>query len=155
MKVEKACTADIDTLVKLRVAYLTEDNGAIDAHDEETVRRDLPGYYQAHLGKDLHVYVIRESQSIVSCAFLLVVEKPLSPAFLTGRTGLVLNVYTQPEYRRRGYAKRLMEAMLEDARELNLSVVELQATDDGYTLYLSVGFEDDASKYHRMKWFNR
>jgi hypothetical protein len=48
-----------------------------------------------------------------------------------------------------------MEALLTDARELGLSVVELQATDDGYPLYLSIGFSDDVSKYHRMKWFNR
>ena len=48
-----------------------------------------------------------------------------------------------------------MEALLADACELGLSVVELQATDDGYPLYLSVGFLDDESKYHRMKWFNR
>ena len=45
--------------------------------------------------------------------------------------------------------------MLTDADKLGLSVVELQATDDGYPLYLSVGFKDDESKYHRMKWFGR
>lgn len=155
MHVERASTADIDELVGLRVAYLTEDNGALDESDEQAIRSGLPGYYGAHLGNDLHAYVIREERRIVSCAFLIVVEKPMSPAFISGRTGIVLNVYTRPDCRRRGYAKQVMEALLTGARELGLSVVELQATDDGYPLYLSVGFADDESKYHRMKWFNR
>ena len=32
---------------------------------------------------------------------------------------------------------------------------ELKATEDGYPLYRSVGFEDDGSKYHIMRWKNR
>lgn len=155
MDVERASVADTDELVELRVAYLTEDNGALDEGDEAAIRAGLPGYYEAHLSRDLHAYVVRDGGRIVSCAFLIVVEKPMSPAFMSGRTGIVLNVYTRPDCRRRGYARRVMEALLTDARELGLSVVELQATDDGYPLYLSVGFADDTSKYHRMKWFNR
>ncbi len=37
---------------------------------------------------------------------LLIVEKPMSPSFITGKTGTVLNVYTKPEYRNKGYAKK-------------------------------------------------
>ena len=47
----------------------------------------------------------------------LMVEKPLSPMFITGRTGTVLNVYTKPAYRHRGYAKKIMEKLLLDAVE--------------------------------------
>ena len=155
MYVERANAADTEELVELRVAYLTEDNGTLDEDDEVAIRAGLPGYFSAHLGQDLHAYVAREGGRIASCAVLIVVEKPMSPAFLSGRTGIVLNVYTRPECRRKGYAGQVMEALLADARELDLSVVELQATDDGYPLYLSVGFSDDKSKYHRMKWFNR
>ena len=155
MEVERASASDTSELVELRVAYLTEDNGVLDKGDEAAIRDGLPGYYETHLGHDLHAYVMKEGGRIASCAFLVVVEKPMSPAFINGRTGIVLNVYTQPDCRRRGYARRVMEALLADACELGLSVVELQATDDGYPLYLSVGFLDDESKYHRMKWFNR
>lgn len=155
MGVERANIADADELVELRVAYLTEDNGVLDEGDEVAIRDGLPGYFGAHLGHDLHAYVVREGGRIASCAFLIVVEKPMSPAFINGRTGIVLNVYTRPDCRRRGYAKRVMQALLTDAEALDLSVVELQATDDGYPLYLSVGFSDDESKYHRMKWFGR
>ena len=155
MTVEKARTKDIEALVKMRLSYLIEDNGSLDAQDLEAIKRELPGYFQAHLGKDLFVYVIRDGQTIVSCAFLLTVEKPMNPAFINGKTGMVLNVYTCPSYRRKGCAKKIMKVLLFEAKKMEISVIELKATKDGYSLYRSIGFVDDGSKYHRMKWKNQ
>ena len=86
MEVEKARTGDIEALVKLRLSYLLEDNGSLDAQDLAAIKRELPGYFQAHLDKDLFVYVIRDGQNIVSCAFFLVAEKPMSPTCLCRRS---------------------------------------------------------------------
>ena len=155
MNVERAGVDDIDALVKLRLDYLCEDQGSLSEDDRTVIRRDLPGYFQAHLDKDLFVYVIREDHVIVSCAFLLIIEKPMSPSFINGKTGIVLNVYTCPSARRKGYAGAVMRTMISDAKEKDLSVIELKSTEDGYRLYRSVGFTDDRSKYHMMKWKNR
>ena len=152
MKFEKATTKDIEQLTELRVAYIQEDLGNVDEEDLEAMRRALPEYYSKHLNNDLHVYTARnDDRGIVACAFLLIVEKPASPAFITGKTGTVLNVYTKPKCRHKGYAKRLMEMMLEDAAKEKVSVIELKSTDEGYRLYQSVGFEDVVSKYHVMR----
>ena len=146
---EKATIKDINGLTDLRLAYLQEDLGVIT--DKELIQESLPGYYEKHLNKDLMVYVARDDEDIVACAFLLIVEKPMSPSFITGKTGTVLNVYTKPEYRNKGYAKKLMTMMLEDATAQDVSVIELKSTEDGYLLYKSVGFEDVVVKYHNMK----
>ncbi|MBP3325069.1 MAG: GNAT family N-acetyltransferase [Coprococcus sp.] len=151
MTFEKATIQDISTLTDLRIAYLQEDLGDITDADLELIKTSLPFYYEKHLNKDLMVYVARNEDDIVSCAFLLIVEKPMSPSFITGKTGTVLNVYTKPEYRGRGYSKRLMTMMLEDAKAQDVSVIELKSTDEGYSLYKSVGFEDARAKYHNMK----
>ena len=97
-------------------------------------------------------YVARIDNEIVSCVLLLIVEKPMSPVFITGKTGTVLNVYTKPEYRKKGYAKKLMNMLLDDAAIMDLCSVELKATKAGYPLYKSIGFEDAMSKYHQMKY---
>lgn len=149
MKFEKATIKDINGLTDLRLAYLQEDLGVIT--NKELIQESLPGYYEKHLNKDLMVYVARDEEDIVSCAFLLIVEKPMSPSFITGKTGTALNVYTKPEYRNKGYAKKLMTMMLEDATAQDVSVIELKSTEDGYLLYKSVGFEDVVVKYHNMK----
>lgn len=44
-----------------------------------------------------------------------------------------------------------MTMMLEDATAQDVSVIELKSTEDGYSLYKSVGFEDVVVKYHNMK----
>ena len=146
---EKATIKDINGLTDLRLAYLQEDLGVIT--DKELIQESLPGYYEKHLNKDLMVYVARDDEDIIACAFLLIVEKPMSPSFITGKTGTALNVYTKPEYRNKGYAKKLMTMMLEDATAQDVSVIELKSTEDGYLLYKSVGFEDVVVKYHNMK----
>ena len=149
MKFEKATIKDINMLTDLRLVYLQEDLGVIT--DKQLIQESLPGYYEKHLNKDLMVYIARDDEDIVACAFLLIVEKPMSPSFITGKTGTVLNVYTKPEYRNKGYAKKLMTMMLEDATAQDVSIIELKATEDGYSLYKSVGFEDVVAKYHNMK----
>lgn len=152
IRVEKASEYEIEELVKLRIAYLQEDFENIAEQDLQCMKETLPQYFKNHLNRDLVVFVAKENEEIVSCAFLLIVEKPMSPAFLTGKTGTVLNVYTKPEHRKRGYARKLMNALLSEAKERDLSVVELKATEDGYHLYRSVGFEDVVSKYHTMRF---
>lgn len=152
MIIDKASEKEIDELVKLRLAYLQEDLGAILEQDMQYLQEALPQYFRNHLNRDLLIYVVREAEEIVTCAFLLIIEKPMSPMFITGKTGTVLNVYTRPEYRKKGYAKQLMNVLLKDAKINELSVVELKATEDGYHLYQSVGFEDVVSKYHNMRY---
>ncbi len=151
MIIDKALDKDIEELVRLRLAYLQEDLGEISEPDLQSLKEALPQYFRKHLNQDLFVYIAREEEEIFACAFLLVVEKPMSPMFMTGKTGTVLNVYTKPEHRKKGYARQLMNALLEDAKANELSVVELKATEDGYHLYQSVGFEDVVAKYHNMR----
>lgn len=155
MTVENAKMEDIALLTELRIAYLREDYGELREDEINKIRRDLPGYFKKNLNQNIFCYLIREKEEIAACAFLLIVEKPMSPAFITGRTGTVLNVYTSPKYRHRGYAKKIMNKLLSDAAEKNLSVVELKSTEDGYHLYKSVGFTDEVFKYHSMKWYNQ
>ncbi|MCH5347834.1 MAG: GNAT family N-acetyltransferase [Oscillospiraceae bacterium] len=151
---EKAAIGDISELVTLRIAYLEEDGGTMDNGALVSIKTNLPDYFVKHLNNDITAYVARNEQEIVACALLLVIEKPMSPAFITGKTGTVLNVYTKPNYRHNGYARCLMKMLLSDAVDKNLSLIELKATEDGYSLYKSLGFKDDVSDYHLMKWHN-
>ncbi|NLM62500.1 MAG: GNAT family N-acetyltransferase [Clostridiales bacterium] len=51
------------------------------------------------------------------------------------------NVYTNPEYRRRGIATQVMTALLQEAEKLNVAVIDLLSTDDGKSLYEKLGFK--------------
>lgn len=148
---ERADINDLDSLVELRIYYLIEDYEEISELQINQISEKLPDYYLRHLNKDFFAYVCREENKIVSCCFLYVTEKPSNPAFINGKTGTVLNVYTKPEYRKKGIAGKLIRLLISDAEKMGLDFVELKATDAGYNLYKSIGFEDVISKYHNMK----
>ena len=54
-----------------------------------------------------------------------------------------------------GIAGKLMKLLLSESEKMGLDFVELKATDAGYSLYRSLGFEDAVSKYHNMKYIIR
>ncbi|MDO4537571.1 MAG: GNAT family N-acetyltransferase [Coriobacteriales bacterium] len=151
----QATLADTDELVQLRLAYLEADFGELTADQKEQLPLEIRPYLARHMGSDLLVFVARGDKSegapIVSCAWLLLVEKPPSPRFPHGKTGVLFNVYTAPSSRRQGIASRVMRELIEQARELKLDVLELHATDEGYPLYLSLGFVDDSSTHDPMR----
>lgn len=53
----------------------------------------------------------------------------------------VLNVYTEPEHRRSGVARAIMEAIIDWSRDRRLARVTLHASKDGRSLYEAFGFE--------------
>ena len=55
--------------------------------------------------------------------------------------GNIVNVYTRPESRRMGLARRLMETALAWCRANDISTVILHASNDGWPLYESLGFQ--------------
>ena len=56
------------------------------------------------------------------------------------RRGYVSSVYTHPEYRRMGLARRLMEMLLAQAHDLSISTLLLNTSRMGRALYESMGF---------------
>lgn len=151
MEVRIATKADIASLVALRLEYLRADYSVLPKEVEQVLRAQLPLYFSRHLGKDCHVYLAEEHQSAVSCAFLIVLEKPANPTFPTGKVGTVMNVYTRPVYRRRGFACALLEQLISDARKMDLSYLELKATEQGLHLYQRLGFNKEISRYLPMR----
>jgi GNAT superfamily N-acetyltransferase len=53
----------------------------------------------------------------------------------------ILNVYTQPESRRNGLARKLLEHAIEWCRANKVSTVILHASEAGRPLYQSLGFK--------------
>ena len=153
MNYRRAGKEDVMQLTALRMAYLEEDYGVLDAKIYEAIAEQLPFYFLRHLEQDCFAYVAeRENALLVASALLVVSEKPANPSFITGRTGTVFNVYTQPPYRRQGNAEVLMRMLLYDAQAMDLDYVELKATSDGIPLYEKLGFGPVTAGYQDMRY---
>jgi GNAT superfamily N-acetyltransferase len=57
-----------------------------------------------------------------------------------GRQGLIINVFTEPEWRRRGIAKLVMKKIIAWSREHSIDDLVLHASDEGRALYEQLGF---------------
>jgi GNAT superfamily N-acetyltransferase len=87
-------------------------------------------------------------QKIIAGAGVIIREVPPFPirhkngeiTIAEGRQGLIVNVFTEPEWRRRGLAKLLMNTIIAWSREQNLDGLVLHASDDGRALYEQLGF---------------
>ena len=57
-----------------------------------------------------------------------------------GRQAIIQNVYTEPEWRRRGLAALLISTIIDWTREQGIQSVVLHASDDGRAVYERLGF---------------
>jgi GNAT superfamily N-acetyltransferase len=71
------------------------------------------------------------------------------PDNLECRRATILNLYTNPEYRRRGLARKIMLTMIDWCKREGIARVTLHASEDGRHLYESLGFE--SSNEMRLK----
>ena len=69
----------------------------------------------------------------------------------SGPVPLVLNVYTEPAWRRRGLARALMTTLMQWAKEEGCDRVVLHASPDGHALYKALGFVPT----NEMRWTPR
>jgi ribosomal protein S18 acetylase RimI-like enzyme len=150
IKYDTATKDDINELIRLRIAYMMDDFGSVSENERIALEKQLPDYFSRKLGSELIAFVARDEEKIVSVAYLLIIEMPANLLLLNGRYGDVLNVYTEPEYRGKGLATRLMNNLIEYGKKAGLGRIDLLATGDGYPIYKKVGFEDKKQKYKDM-----
>jgi len=138
----KASIDDIELLIRLRIDYLTEDKGKPSKDEETAIKTQLKKYFSKHIPNNTFIGVLAEMDGkIVSTAYLAVAEKPANQVFITGVTGTMLNVLTYPEYRRKGIATKVLDKLIEEAKAVGVSHIDLSATDDGKYLYEKIGFK--------------
>jgi GNAT superfamily N-acetyltransferase len=90
------------------------------------------------------------SGRLAACAVGVISERLPGPHNLTGRYGWVFNVVTDAEWRRRGYSRACMDALMAWFAECGVDVLELLASEQGQGLYEQIGFK--VSSEPAMRW---
>ena len=91
----------------------------------------------------LAAFVVRRPETpekLAACVVGAVDERLPSPFYQNPMRGYVYNVATDPEYRRRGYSRACMQALLDWYATQGIGLVDLRASPDGEPLYESLGF---------------
>ena len=138
MEFRKATGGDLALLTDNRMAFVE----SIATIENAAAFKTATEQYFAHHISDgsLISYICVEAGRIVSSCLLCICTTIPIPSAISGKSGLLLNVYTVKEHRRQGLAKRLILMLIDEARKAGVSKIMLDYTEDGLPLYQSLGF---------------
>jgi len=91
-------------------------------------------------GEYLAWFALAANSSIVAGLGLWLMDWPPHMVAAGRWRGNILNVYTEPDYRRRGLARGLMQVALAWCAANDVDAVILHASEQGRALYESLGF---------------
>lgn len=132
---------DIDLLTKTRIEVLRAANQLSDAADMSEVERESYNYYQRALCDGSHIaYLVFDGNRFVGSggvSFFQVMPTYHNPS---GKKAYIMNMYTKPEYRRKGIAIKTLDLLIRDIRKMGITAISLEATDMGRPLYEKYGF---------------
>ena len=81
------------------------------------------------------------SGRVVAGGGIILLDYHSSPTDPQAKRPFIVNMFTEPEHRRKGLARRLMRTMIDWCRKEGFGGVLLHASDEGRPLYASLGFE--------------
>jgi GNAT superfamily N-acetyltransferase len=148
--IRRATAADLASLVPLRLAFDHELAGELPADRAVAHEEAVRAYLESHLpdGRFLAWVAETPSGALVGMVGMVVIDRPPHPRSRRPGEGFVFNVYTVPDWRRRGVARRLMQALIDHARALRLRRLLLRTSDAGRGVYDALGFADPG--YYRQ-----
>jgi len=141
MIIRKLTTDDLDLLIKLRLDFTLDEGVEFTGGELEDMKARCRDFFLSAMQSDTFVAFAAESNGeILSAAFLTISARPPRRAHQPYLAGTIYNVLTYESHRRKGIATQVLTALLEEAKSVGISSVDLWATEDRQKLYEKLGF---------------
>ena len=137
-----ATSEDIAGLMAIRLEMLREVNFL---SPDYIFSEEFCSYSRDYFLNGQHTTVLavdEENGKTIGCATLCYMEFMPTFSHPTGKRSHLMNVYTAPDYRGQGMARRMVEMLIEEARRRGVTEISLDATASGRPLYRKLGFQD-------------
>lgn len=137
----RAGSHDRELLTRLRLEVLRAANGLEEDVDLSRTELESRRYYETCFPEDSHAaWLVFDGEEVVgtgAVSFYQVMPTYHNPS---GKKAYIMNMYTRPDYRRRGIAHRVLELLTAEAEMRQIDAVTLEATAAGRPLYEAFGF---------------
>ena len=137
----RAGSHDRELLTRLRLEVLRAANGLEEDVDLSRTELESRRYYETCFLEDSHAaWLVFDGEEVVgtgAVSFYKVMPTYHNPS---GKKAYIMNMYTRPDYRRRGIAYRVLELLTAEAEMRQIDAVTLEATAAGRPLYEAFGF---------------
>jgi len=133
---------ELAAFIQMRIIQLREE-GATEDIDLVPALQD---YYNRHMDDGTFVsWLAIDGDRIIGTSGMSFVEKPPYFGCPSGKMGLLSSMFTEPEYRRKGIARELLDRVIDEARNYGCGTVQITASDMGVLLYMDYGFIKNAN----------
>ena len=133
-----AAVDDAEALTRLR-GFMHASMG--DAPTEEWAALCTAAFRRRLAGDGFRAYVVDDGGQLVASGVGWLDEHLPSPYLLSGVRGHIASMSTDPDHRRKGYARQVFQALMDWFASLDVTRVDLRATEEGRVLYEQFGFQ--------------
>ena len=128
---------DIELLMQSRLEMLAVVNGlpADYKFTDELIKNSVEYFKNAN-----QTTILAIDKKVVGCATMCYIEMMPTFSHPTGKRAHLMNVYTNSQYRRQGIALKMLELLINEAKEKGVTEISLDATALGTPLYKKCGF---------------
>ncbi|VVB63723.1 Acetyltransferase (GNAT) family protein [uncultured archaeon] len=138
--IREATVADLTTIMRHRRGTFYDmgfcDKAALDAMEATSAPFIKNGLEEG----SFRAWMAEINGAVVAGGAVLIFGHPSAPNYLNLRRALILNMYTEPEHRHRGFATAIVRTIIEWCRTQGFPSVSLHASDAGRHLYEAFGF---------------
>lgn len=132
----------IPIIVALRIKFLLEFGGPQSQEAQEDLRKVLNVYFEKHLKNKTYIcWFATVNGEVAGIGGMTMREHPGNFKNVSGKIGYVINMYTAPDFRKKGICATILDKLQETAATMGVHAYELHATKEGEPVYVKNGFE--------------
>lgn len=147
---KKAGIGDLEVLVATRMEVLRAANQLPDHTDMSEVEAESRKYYLDALKNGMHTaYLVYDADKVIGAGGISFYQVMPTYHNTSGKKAYIMNMYTNPAYRRKGIAIKTLGLLMKEAEGKGVSQVTLEATQAGRPLYQKYGF---VQMQDEMEW---
>lgn len=139
--IRKATLEDIELLMEWRMKVLHEVFSIPQNQSTDELEKENCCYYQKALqtGEHIACFACLED-TIIGCGGICLYREMPSPDNPTGKCAYLMNIFTQPQFRKQGVGKSIIEWLTAQAIQRGISKIYLETSEAGKYLYQKMGF---------------
>lgn len=108
-------------------------------------------YYLTHIDDGRHrAFLANVDGEEAGCGSICITDELPSPDNPSGRCAYLMNIYVREQFRNQGVAHAIVKHLIDEAKNLKCGKIYLETTNEGKSVYTSLGFKDmpDMMKYY-------
>ncbi len=135
----KTDSSNIEIALKIRLEMLLEVNNL---NDNSAFSNDFIESILSYFSRrdQTTLLAINDENMAVGCATICYIKIMPTFSHQSGMRAHLMNVYINRDYRRQGIARKMLEQLIDEAKQQGVTEISLNATESGMPFYESCGF---------------